>query len=61
MQAHVVPIDGEEDGEGGHKEPKNHSLGIAEICCMLGSANLKKNHKIAPPYQQSLWNGGTLV
>ena len=37
-QVHVVPT----DGEGGHKEPKDHSFRIAEIDCILGSQRLKK-------------------
>ena len=37
----------EEDGEEGHKDPKNHSLRIAEIGCFLGFPHLNKNHKMA--------------
>ena len=41
-QVHVVPRDGEE----GHEEPKDHSLRIAEVGCILGSPSLKKNYCI---------------
>ena len=33
---HVVRIDGEEDGEGGPKESKDHSLKIAETNRLFG-------------------------
>ena len=36
MPEHIDPTEGEEDGEGGHKEPKHYSL-MAEVGCILGS------------------------
>ena len=59
MRVHIILTDGKEDGEGGHKQPKNRSLRIAVIGCLLGSPDLKKNHKMAPPHHQTLWKGGT--
>ena len=54
---HTVSTKGEEDGEEGNKSPKDHSLRTADISCILGSQSLKNNHKMPPPYQQTLWKG----
>ena len=40
VQVKIVHADNEEDGEGGNKEPKGHSLRIAKIGCILGVTKL---------------------
>ena len=52
-------MDSKEYDEGGHKEPKDHSLRSVEIDFILGLPSLKKNHKMAHPYQQTLLKGST--
>ena len=42
MHTHIIRTEGKEDGEGGHKDPKNNSLRIAEFGCILGSPLLKR-------------------
>ena len=53
----LSPMDGNEDGERGHKEPKVHIL-IAELGCILESPSLKNKNKMESQYQQTLWEGG---
>ena len=50
-----MQVQSEDDGAGGHKEPRDHSLRIAVIGCIVGSASLKKNHEMAPPYINKLF------